>query len=292
MIDAAVAGAPLPCSLCAAYGAPSARGLVPEALTELSGIAESRTQPGIFYAHNDSGDSPRIFVLDTTGSEVGQLCLAGASNVDWEDIEMGPCPGGSCIYVGDIGDNHRERASYDIYRVPEPPVVPWPSPGGASVGFEHYPFVYPDGPHNAEALLVHPMTGRVYVITKDGDPSPIYEVALPAPPPPGTSASAVTATRVGTVSIGKPGALVTGGDVSPCGNALLVRTGQALYEFRSPDGASAPVESLIANAAQKVPVADEVQGEAVSYAADGRGYVTSSERAAGPRQELSGVDCK
>jgi len=292
MIDAVVDGAAPPCSLCNAYGAPSARGPIPEALTELSGIAASRAQPGIYYVHNDSGDSPRIFALDATGSEVGQLCLAEARNVDWEDIEVGPCPSGSCIYVADIGDNHRERQGYGIYRVPEPRVVPWPTTGGASVTFEHHPFTYGDGPHDAEALLVHPITGRVYVITKDGDPSPVYEIPLSAAPSPGTSATVVTAIRAGTVSIGKPGALVTGGDVSPCGNALLVRTLQALYEFRAPDGAPASVDSLIATQAEKVPVADEAQGEAVSYVADGRGYVTSSERAGGPRPELAGVDCQ
>jgi hypothetical protein len=131
----------------------------------------------------------------------------------------------------------------------------------------------------------------VYVVTKDGDPSPIYEVPLPSPPAPGQSAPTATAVRLGTISL-RPGALVTGGDVSPCGNALLLRTSDALYELRSPDGAAAPVDSLITNAPQKVPVANEVQGEAVGYTADGRGYVTASERAGGDRPQLVGVDCK
>src|SRR5437016_3618567 len=78
--------APPSCALCPSYGMPSARGPVPDALTELSGIAASRAQPGVYYAHNDSGDSPRIFALDGAGAELAQLCLAGATNVDWEDI--------------------------------------------------------------------------------------------------------------------------------------------------------------------------------------------------------------
>ncbi len=291
LIDGAAFDPPPPsCALCPAYGTPASRGPVPDALTELSGIAASRAQPGVYYVHNDSGDSPRIFALDAAGAELGQLCLAGAANVDWEDIEMGPCPAGSCIYVGDIGDNHRQRQLYGIYRVAEPRMSSLQ--GGGSIAFEHFPFTYGDGPHNAEALFVHPGSGRVYVVTKEGDPSPIYEVPLPAPPPPGQSASVVTAVRVGTVSLGKPGALVTGGDVSPCGNAMLVRTYEALFELRSPDGAPAEVESLIMNAPDKVPVADEIQGEAVSYAANGLGYVTGSERAGGARPELMAVDCK
>src|SRR5438045_5677919 len=89
MLDATAVEAAAPsCALCAAYGTPSSRGPVPDALTELSGIAASRAQPGVYYVHNDSGDSPRIFALDRAGTELGQLCLAGATNVDWEDIEM------------------------------------------------------------------------------------------------------------------------------------------------------------------------------------------------------------
>ena len=39
-------------------------------LDELSGMAASRRHPGLYYAHNDSGDGARIYVLDETAALV------------------------------------------------------------------------------------------------------------------------------------------------------------------------------------------------------------------------------
>src|SRR5678816_20005 len=50
----------------------------------------------------------------------GSVHVTGAEIVNWEDIAVAPCPGGSCLYIGDIGDNHASRSSIAIYRVPEP----------------------------------------------------------------------------------------------------------------------------------------------------------------------------
>jgi len=77
---------------------------------------------------------------------------------------VGPCPSGSCIFVGDIGDNKLERSSYGIYRVTEPSIT---SSVEGTVAFDYFPFAYDDGPHNAEALVVDPVTGRVYVVLKE-----------------------------------------------------------------------------------------------------------------------------
>jgi len=276
-----------PCDLCAAYAKPVASGpLVPEALSELSGLVASRAQPGVFFAHNDSGKAPRVFVLAASGKELGRLCPIGAKNDDWEDIGIGPCPTGSCIFVGDIGDNDLARTTYKVYRTSEPVVSPG-GPVGGSVNTEVFPFVYDDGtPHNAEALVVHPMNGRVYVIVKEQGAASVFEVPIS-----GTDAAPARALRVGEVPI-KSDEAVTAADLSPCGNAMLVRTTSALYEFRSPDGMPASVDALLVANRTEVPVAMEPQGEAVTYAASGRGYVTASERAGGPATSLESVDCE
>jgi len=275
------------CNLCSSYAKPVASGLVLGDLSELSGIAASRAQKGVFFAHNDSGDAPRVFVLDGAGKGLGTLCLAKATNVDWEDIAVGPCPMGSCIFVGDIGDNNLDRPSYGIYRVIEPSIT---SSLEGTVAFDYFPFVYDDGPHNAEALVVDPVTGRAYVVLKAEGSAPVFEVALTSVAA-GQSPPMVHAVRVGEVSI-KSTERVTAADLSPCGNALLVRTTGGLYERRSPDGAPASIDALLLGASNGVPVADEVQGEAVSYLADGRGYVTSTESAGRGPVPLQLVACK
>ena len=64
---------------------------------------------------------------------------------------MGPCSGGSCLYIGDIGDNDAKRKRVTIYRVPEPePTAQQPRPLDAV-----YHLTYPDGAHDAESLLDH-----------------------------------------------------------------------------------------------------------------------------------------
>ena len=88
----------------------------PEA-TEISGLVASPTQPGVLWAHNDSGDRARIFALRNDGSLIASLDVPGAEATDWEDIAVGP---GDDLLLGDIGDNQSVRKDIDIYRVPEP----------------------------------------------------------------------------------------------------------------------------------------------------------------------------
>ncbi len=91
---------------------------IPE-LKEASGLAVSRSVAGGLWAHNDSG-KPILFALDARGSVTGRLPLTGVKLEDWEAIAIGPCPSGSCLYAGDIGDNNAQRARITIYRVEEP----------------------------------------------------------------------------------------------------------------------------------------------------------------------------
>lgn len=273
------------CGTCAAYGAAVPIEPVPAVLTELSGIAASHVYPDIFYAHNDSGDTARFFALDDEAEVVAEFDLIGAVAADWEDIAAGPCPSGSCVYIGDIGDNNLRRTEYAIYRVAEPASFP-PEGESASVVYERFPFVYPDGVHNAETLLVHPSSGRIFVVTKVGGVvATVYEMPQPLKPN-----ETVTLSLLMPVSLPALAGVITGGSFHPCGNRILLRTYGSLYELSGSDNS---VESIFAAAPVEVPVAPEAQGEAVSYAFDGRGYVTSGETLAGvPAANLSAVSCR
>jgi len=105
---------------------------------------------------NDSGDSGRVFTVDESGETVGVTRWA----VDPVDVEALAPAGGSSVWVGDIGDN---RGLRDSVRVAEVPV----GPGERDVRAVSYELVYPDGGRDAESLLVHPTTGRLYVATKE-----------------------------------------------------------------------------------------------------------------------------
>src|SRR6059058_4342891 len=70
-------------------------------ITESSGLAASHLHPGIYWTHNDSGDGPYIYAVDSsTGKTVARVTLSGiGSPRDVEAISIGP---GNQIYVGDI----------------------------------------------------------------------------------------------------------------------------------------------------------------------------------------------
>jgi hypothetical protein len=144
-----------------------------EGLSEASGVAASRRVPNVFWAHNDSGD-PLLFALDAQGATLGRVRVTGAKLDDWEDIAVGPCPQGSCVYIADIGDNGGTRDRITIYRTRETDLKE-----DATQPTEVFHGRYPDGKHDAEALFVMP-DSDVYLITK-GDPGPIALYRFPRP---------------------------------------------------------------------------------------------------------------
>ena len=273
------------CTLCPQWGGVVDAGALgdPE-LIELSGLVASRTQPGVFFANNDSGDSARLFAMSANGAALGRYTLMGASAVDWEDLSVGPCPQGSCLYIADIGDNTRERTSYTVYRLLEPTV---PSQPGfmQTVTAEALPFVYPDEAHNAEALVVHPVTGTIYVITKLalGIPSRVYR--FPTPLSPGVQA---TLEYVATLPVPTSGDIqLTGAAFHPCGGSLLLRMYNRVVELRIAPGDK--WEKIFTQPAIAVPSITEPQGEAVTYSSDGASFYTAMEHAG---QNLTRTLCK
>lgn len=105
---------------------------------------------------NDSGDSGRVFVVDATGETVGESTWSD----DPADVEALAPAGERSVWVGDIGDNRAARDSVQVARVPV-------GDRSAEVDATAYDLVYPDGGRDAESLLVHPVTGRLYVATKE-----------------------------------------------------------------------------------------------------------------------------
>lgn len=261
---------------CSSFTNPRALGQVLSPVVELSGLAASRLQPGVLFAHNDSGDSARFWALSATNASVLQeFSVQNAVNHDWEDLAVGPCDGGSCVFLGDIGDNNKVRTDYAVYLVPEPLVTA----GGAmmSVPSQALPFQYPNAEkHNAEALIVDPHSGRPYVLTKEAGGLASYVFRFPMPLTPGVQ---VTLEYLGSLPVPTPTDLqLTGADLSPCGDALLVRMYNRLVLLTGDGG----VEETFTATPVSVPVAQEAQGEAVTFAADGRSYFTASETITDP----------
>lgn len=276
------------CGRCTTYG--PVRSLGPVGITELSGLAASQKNPGILYAHDDSGGPASLTIMSTLGATVGQLVVMGSMNVDWEDLALGPCPAGSCLYVGEIGDNGASGATPTVvYRVTEPTIAAGTMPGMLTATAERLELQYPNNAHfDAETLLVHPTTGDVYIVSKHtfGTKSSAYKATAPL-----SATSINVMTRVAMLAV--PDGLdlpLTGGDIDPCGNTLLLRSYSTLYQFVLPANATS-FDAIFTAPFTRVPVSPfpggEAQGEAVCWRPGG-GYYTASE---GQAQQLHFVGC-
>lgn len=268
-VDAGLIDAGPTCG-CERWSSARDAGQIGDPLNELSGLVASRSQPGIFYAHNDSGDSARFFAVSQTGQVLQTFVLDGATATDWEDLALGPCPTGTCLYIGDIGDNLRVRTNYAVYRVPEPTVTT----GTTNVTWERLRFEYPGAArHNCESIFMHPKTGVLYLVTKeDTAVSEVYRFPTPSPD------FSVTLEYVATLTIpSSTDRPLTAADVNPCGTAVLMRMYNRLVEYRLPAGET-NFERIFSVAPVNVPFANEAQGEAVAYSFDGMSYFTASEK--------------
>jgi hypothetical protein len=246
------------------------------ALTETSGVIASRTNAGVLWARNDSGDSARVFAMTTSGENLGWFTLTGASATDWEDMSVGPGPqaGQSYLYIGDIGDNNKARSSIVVYRVPEPNVdISQPPGDGQSLGsVETLVLQYPDGAHDAEALAVAPATGDIVIVTKElSGQSGVYVRSA--------TSSTTTLSARDPLQLGF-GTLVTGASVSPDGTSVALRSYGSLLLFPRQGGTK--LEEAFRSSSCEGASASEPQGEAIAITPDGLGYVTISEGAQPP----------
>jgi PKD repeat protein len=264
---------------CPEYASAQSQGPIDApAVLEASGLAVSAQSAGVIWTHNDSDpDGPRVYALGPKGALLGTYTLQGADVDDWEDMALGPGPkpGQAYLYIGDIGDNQLGRPAITVYRAPEPPVNPRQSPPlvASIAGVEALQFNYPGNlPHDAETMLVDPRTGDLYVVTKVARGQvQVFHAAAPLQTGP--------LAQVASIDLGLSG-LATGGSVSAAGDWVVVRTYFNARMWARP--AEGPLWHAFMGEPCEVPVAMEMQGEAVAFAAEGLDYFTLSEGAARP----------
>lgn len=244
-------------------------------LTEISGLAVSRQHPGLLWAHNDSGDSARLHLIDAdTGADLGSWMLQGAGAFDWEDMAISTdSEGGHQLWAADFGDNFRIRSDIRVYRTVEPTDVGTPGPLDA----ETFIFTYPDGATDAESLFIDPDTGDLIIISKSWDDSPTSIYRGPAMTPPDTPTELE---KIGEVDLTGFHPLATAADITADGRVIALRTiSEVLLWDRPPDS---DIGGAMSGPPCVAPTAAEPQGEAIAFLPDGSGYVTISEGANPP----------
>jgi hypothetical protein len=274
-------------------------GAVPEELQESSGVAVSRTQPGVLWSHNDSGDGPNLYAIDMSGKLLAQFKVGNAMARDWEDISSVPCPTGGeakappqpspCLYVADIGDNNQVRREVTIYVVAEPKVTG--SEASPPVTARSFNFRYAEGPTDAEAIAVRP-TGDITIVSK-GRNGKIDFFIISADTVRRALASGETITaryngNTGILPDERIGRLATAAAVSPDGMTLAVRTYYEVYFFGLVNERGA---NRWRSLERPCSLGDaEPQGEAIDYL-DADTLLLTSERARGRPGGIHRVKC-
>ncbi len=245
-------------------------------MDEISGIAASAFGNDIWYVHNDSGDTSRIFAITPKGDIKRVIYFKGDPKEplgvrDCEDIavSVGPIKGKSYIYMGDIGDNGAERKYITVYRIEEK--KSWKD---SIIHAEALPvhFKYPDGPRDAETLMIDPVENLIYIISKRSDSVNVYTSPLNF-----KANDTLTLTRRCKLYFSgfRPFKWITAGDISRDGQQVLVKSYEKVYYWKR--SGNEPLWETMLRKPAELPYKFEKQGEAIGFTLDGKGYYTTSE---------------
>ncbi|MER6946633.1 hypothetical protein ABT294_21635 [Nonomuraea sp. NPDC000554] len=222
-------------------------------ITESSGLAVSPTRDGIYYTHNDSSAEPVFYAVGEDGRTRATYRLQGAQARDWEAMAASKDPetGRGVLWFADIGDNlDGAWPDVSVYKVMEPTSL-----HDATLPAVRYRFRYEGGGRNAEGIMVHPRTGRLYVVSKEFSGS-VYEA------PSRLRTSGTNKLR----KIGSAPIMATDAAYAPDGSSYVIRTYFSATLYR-PDG----------HTIAKLSMPELKQAESIAYTRDGKALLTGSE---------------
>lgn len=258
-------------------------------VNEASGIAVSRKFPGRLYHVNDSGGGPYFYVsgMEAKGTRPVRISGYESRRSDFEDMTLGECsPGRSCIFIGDIGDNRKSRDYAEIIVIEEISDF-----GSMTAPLKRIKIAYPDGPHNAEGLAIHPR-GDIFILTKEEEkdltkayPARLYR--LPGDKWRSAGEGVITLEYIGEIDLpsllpdASPlGQIVTSLDIAPDGKKFLVLTYEDAVEF----GIDLSAGKLKQAAEMKegedfrvIEITSLPQQESVAYVDGGTGFIYDTE---------------
>ncbi|WP_111392021.1 hypothetical protein [Algoriphagus aquaeductus] len=233
-------------------------------LEEISGLAFSQKHPNLIYVHTDSGGEAAVYLLDSLGKELGVMELEGVKNRDWEDIAVGPGPGGKpYVFVAEIGDNAAIHSEICIIRFPEPNSIT----ANSTVKPEVLRLTYPGGARDAETLMVDPISGDLFIVSKRDDKNTLYRVPQSA-----FSKGKATLEKLHNLDFTSSVA----GDISSDGSKILIKNYFTIYYWERKTGESIP--QALQRVPKRLPYVPEPQGEAIGFNPSGNSFFTISEK--------------
>jgi hypothetical protein len=247
------------------------------AMDEISGIAASGINKGLYYIHNDSGDTSRFFAIYPTGELRATIYFKGDPKErygvhDCEDIAVGPGPveGKSYVYMGDIGDNYSVRKYLTVYRMEEQKA--WVNDSIYHTIAAPIHLKYPDHAKDAETLMIDPIEKLIYIVSKRQERVTVYTTPLLYHP----DDTLVLTQRCRLYFPGiKPFRWITAGDISKDGQQVLLKSYNKVYYWKREH--NEPIWKTVQRPWKLLPYEEEKQGEGIGFSPDGNGYYTCSE---------------
>lgn len=247
---------------------PTAFPITTSMLTEASGMAESYKNPGYLWIQEDSNTPAQLNLLSTQGVFLKSIPIKNIVNRDWEDlcIAKGPDPSLHYIYIAETGDNTAQYRSYALYRFPEPAKEAIEINAVETISFQ-----YPDGSHDAEAILIDPLNNDIYIITKRENQAQVYQLTYPY---------SLTATNTLKLAGQLPYTMVVSAAITPDQKGIAIKTYQRIYYY--PRTNTETIMQTLMKTPDQLNYIPEQQGEAICFSNNNLGYYTISERVTEP----------
>ncbi len=247
-----------------------------KSVSESSGIAVTDPDLGSFWTHNDSGHNSELYLIAiSTGELISTVELAGARNVDWEDMAHFELGGHLWLMVADVGDNELKRKKCKLYVFDSSIADNRKKQTIEKKNVHELEFAYEDGPHDCEAVAVVDNGKTLLLVEKQMNPFShpvvgVYQLDLPEE---FVDMGKLTAKRITGISAWA----VTGMDVSPDHRSLILRSYGGAQVYRRENDNQSWADVLKVDRPSVVPLPVQQQGEAICFTPDGKHVLITSE---------------
>ena len=245
-------------------------------IEEASGLVESVENSNSLWTHNDGGDGPFLYLISSFDAKIlKKISLVGIKNEDWEDLAIGPSILGDTstyIYLGDIGDNKKNKTIKKIHFFREPKIKDFDKELIEINDIKTISFYSEKKIENFETLMIDPNSKELFLIAKNKKKKQnIYKIDTE-----NIEIDEIQkAKKYLTLNLKNLKGEITGGEISRNGQKCLIKTYKNVFLWeRKKDEKWKNIWSQAPKILKYIP---ESQGEAICWSNDENAYFTLSE---------------
>ena len=245
-------------------------------IEEASGLVESVENNNSLWTHNDGGDGPFLYLISSFDAKIlKKISLVGIKNEDWEDLAIGPSILGDTstyIYLGDIGDNKKNKTIKKIHFFREPKIKDFDNELIEINDIKTISFYSEKKIENFETLMIDPNSKELFLIAKNKKKKQnIYKIDTE-----NIEIDEIQkAKKYLTLNLKNLKGEITGGEISRNGQKCLIKTYKNVFLWeRKKDEKWKNIWSQAPKILKYIP---ESQGEAICWSNDENAYFTLSE---------------